>query len=442
MRKCENTLNSSKGITLIALVVTIVVLLILAGVSIAALTGNSGLLTKVSESKTKTEEAQEKEGVGLASTAAQISNKGYQALNQSNLQNAIDEQFGKNKAIVTGGGGGSFTVSFIDSKRDYNITSYGVENGINWNEAMANAEAPGSQVEERNDGVIGIGTDGEPVNMDLWEYTLLDNGTYALNSTSVMDDIKQNNWDNIRNGYIGTFYKGKIVGTIPQYIKSKNDNNFIKVTELPLTFANCMELVDMPRLPSTIDTLNNTFLNCSNLTNVTAIPNSVIKMISTFSRCTSLEIMPELSEHLTFMPQAFYGCSSLISTAEIPSSVTDLEQTFMGCSQLSKSPNIPENVTTLSLTFYGCSSLKEISSNIPSTVKDMNQTFSGCSSLDGLITINADLTGKMVNGNQNDYFAIFFNAGTNDGCQIKLTGTCPMLQEIVQQTNNHNITLT
>jgi hypothetical protein len=278
--------------------------------------------------------------------------------------------------------------------------------------------------------------------MDLWEYTLLDNGTYALNSTSVMDDIKQNNWDNIRNGYIGTFYKGKIVGTIPQYIKSKNDNNFIKVTELPLTFANCMELVDMPRLPSTIDTLNNTFLNCSNLTNVTAIPNSVIKMISTFSRCTSLEIMPELSEHLTFMPQAFYGCSSLISTAEIPSSVTDLEQTFMGCSQLSKSPNIPENVTTLSLTFYGCSSLKEISSNIPSTVKDMNQTFSGCSSLDGLITINADLTGKMVNGNQNDYFAIFFNAGTNDGCQIKLTGTCPMLQEIVQQTNNHNITLT
>lgn len=34
MRKCENTLNSSKGITLIALVATIIVLLILAGISI------------------------------------------------------------------------------------------------------------------------------------------------------------------------------------------------------------------------------------------------------------------------------------------------------------------------------------------------------------------------------------------------------------------------
>lgn len=39
-----------KGITLIALVVTIVVLLILAGVGIAALTGEEGILTQSSES--------------------------------------------------------------------------------------------------------------------------------------------------------------------------------------------------------------------------------------------------------------------------------------------------------------------------------------------------------------------------------------------------------
>ena len=38
MRKCENTLNSSKGITLIALVVTIIILIILAGISISMLT--------------------------------------------------------------------------------------------------------------------------------------------------------------------------------------------------------------------------------------------------------------------------------------------------------------------------------------------------------------------------------------------------------------------
>ena len=37
------------GITLIALVITIIVLLILAGVTIATLTGDNGLLTKASE---------------------------------------------------------------------------------------------------------------------------------------------------------------------------------------------------------------------------------------------------------------------------------------------------------------------------------------------------------------------------------------------------------
>ena len=38
--------KSSKGITLIALVITIIVLLILAGVSIAMLTGDNGILTQ------------------------------------------------------------------------------------------------------------------------------------------------------------------------------------------------------------------------------------------------------------------------------------------------------------------------------------------------------------------------------------------------------------
>ena len=46
-----------KGITLIALVITIIVLLILAGVSIAMLTGENGILTKAKEAKRKTEEA-------------------------------------------------------------------------------------------------------------------------------------------------------------------------------------------------------------------------------------------------------------------------------------------------------------------------------------------------------------------------------------------------
>ena len=52
--------KKNKGITLVALVVTIVVLLILAGISIAALT-NTGIFQKAKESKQKSENASEKE---------------------------------------------------------------------------------------------------------------------------------------------------------------------------------------------------------------------------------------------------------------------------------------------------------------------------------------------------------------------------------------------
>ena len=53
----------STGITLIALVITIIVLLILAGVSIALLTGNNGILTKTNEAKVLTEKSAAKEKV-------------------------------------------------------------------------------------------------------------------------------------------------------------------------------------------------------------------------------------------------------------------------------------------------------------------------------------------------------------------------------------------
>ena len=52
MKRKEN-----KGITLIALVITVIVLLILAGVSISMLTGNNSIITKAGEAKTATDDA-------------------------------------------------------------------------------------------------------------------------------------------------------------------------------------------------------------------------------------------------------------------------------------------------------------------------------------------------------------------------------------------------
>ena len=55
--------KNSKGITLIALVITIIVLLILAGVTIATLTGDNGILTQAGKAKDKTTEAESIERV-------------------------------------------------------------------------------------------------------------------------------------------------------------------------------------------------------------------------------------------------------------------------------------------------------------------------------------------------------------------------------------------
>ena len=55
MTKKEKKINQkNKGITLIALVITVIVLLMLSGVTIATLTGENGILTRASEAGEET----------------------------------------------------------------------------------------------------------------------------------------------------------------------------------------------------------------------------------------------------------------------------------------------------------------------------------------------------------------------------------------------------
>ena len=61
-----------KGITLIALVITIIVLLILAGVSIAMLTGENGILTQANNAKVEQSHGAVREGIALAYNEYQI----------------------------------------------------------------------------------------------------------------------------------------------------------------------------------------------------------------------------------------------------------------------------------------------------------------------------------------------------------------------------------
>ena len=84
----KERVNGKNGITLIALVITIIVLLILAGVTIATLTGDNGILTKAQSAKTQNDKATVKEQVDLA-IAASLDETGKINLGQlkTNLNN-------------------------------------------------------------------------------------------------------------------------------------------------------------------------------------------------------------------------------------------------------------------------------------------------------------------------------------------------------------------
>ena len=82
--------NKEKGITLIALVVTIIVLIILAGVSIAMLVGDNGIITQAQKAKENIELAQkeeEKQLEELANQLAQGIGEEYKKENKPNAPN-------------------------------------------------------------------------------------------------------------------------------------------------------------------------------------------------------------------------------------------------------------------------------------------------------------------------------------------------------------------
>ncbi len=99
--KVETTKKEEKGITLIALVVTIIVLLILAGVTIATLTGDNGILTHANNAKTETTKAGAEEKVKIAVLASYGQNGGldYKAL-EKNL-NEIEGKTSQTPSPIT-----------------------------------------------------------------------------------------------------------------------------------------------------------------------------------------------------------------------------------------------------------------------------------------------------------------------------------------------------
>ncbi len=115
-------IRNQKGITLIALVITIIVLLILAGVSIAMLTGPNGLLTRANDAKSDTAKAGIKEKVELAIQSVYADtltpDSGVTTVDADTIvaQYVVDN--GANSATKTN----ATTLSIVDNGTTYTVT--------------------------------------------------------------------------------------------------------------------------------------------------------------------------------------------------------------------------------------------------------------------------------------------------------------------------------
>ena len=100
--------KTNKGITLIALVITIIILLILAAVSIATLTGDNGILTKANNAKTTNDKAQAEEEMKLVVADWQLEKK---ANSSADLVDFLNEKLENGELDgVTDNGNGSYTI--------------------------------------------------------------------------------------------------------------------------------------------------------------------------------------------------------------------------------------------------------------------------------------------------------------------------------------------
>lgn len=122
----------NNGITLIALVITIIVLIILAGVSVAILTGENGIITKAREAKEATEIADIKERVQTDILGVQAENKSGN-ITKEQLAEILEKYFNE---VPTGKElPEDLTTLILKTKAEYG--GYAVKISNLWNGAFA-----------------------------------------------------------------------------------------------------------------------------------------------------------------------------------------------------------------------------------------------------------------------------------------------------------------
>ena len=236
-------MKKNKGITLVALVVTIVVLLILAGVSINLVLGNNGIIAKAKEAQRKSAEASQNDLIGMNELAQQLEGK----LNGSTGSGS--ENGGKTEPE---------TVPYLPSDDFHYDTSTSVDTGLVIQDASGNeyvwVVVPRTTAVYKTTG-LGKTTftdaDYTSIENDLKEYTkTYRNGTehsdtwYADNKTEGW--LSETEYKTLKNSMLksvyenGGFYVGRYeagIGTNRTSIEAQVNGKYPVPTTAPVTKA-------------------------------------------------------------------------------------------------------------------------------------------------------------------------------------------------------------
>ena len=300
MKKIKET----KGITLIALVVTIVVLLILAGVSINLILDNNGVIAKAKDAKEKQIVAGEKDQISLAYAACRTG-ENYLATTISSEE--METNLKKlNQNVTVTEDGDNLKITFTDTQHKYTIAQNGeIGDFVDWSQL-----APGLY----ETGTANMIKSWEELMIEMYgEDDIKENGTptkidrNSFNSIEETGDLIISPEITLIERYGGTCggitANDKITGV---YIP--------KETELGgfgYAFANCTSLKKVVYEDGCTSTGGSPFLNCSNLTDV-ILPNTITEISDeTFEGCTALKKIVIPDNVTSVGGYAFSGCTSL-----------------------------------------------------------------------------------------------------------------------------------
>ncbi len=214
----EKIKKQETGITLLVLVITIIILLILAGITVSAITGDNGIIKNAGQAKEETEIANEKEIVEKATVQAMGNNK-YGNIEEDELQSELDKETGEGETNVTDIGDG-IEVIFIDSNRYYIVDKDG------------NVEGEYPIKIDKNPGDFTIGEEGETLDGSPdHPYEIS-----CIEDLVVLSNISRGKGNYIENGEIKKAERNTFSGKNFILTQTLNFNSTVSYADLSMTW--------------------------------------------------------------------------------------------------------------------------------------------------------------------------------------------------------------